>query len=357
MKSFRSKFLSTLIAFLVTTLCGQSVQGHHAASAVFEEEIIEIQGIVKEFNFVNPHVNIVLDVTDENGTVTEWMATAPAPQSLRRTGWRADSIDVGQTLRISGFKSRNNRPMILAENEFWDEGLIIELNPVDGSVIGSLLASADNVRSPFDRSPRAAQLSDGRPSLSGTWVRDRNSRGESVGQRNPPFNELGALIQTRFDAINDPAFTDCAANGLVRQARSQQPISVTQYEDRVQFSYEGGGAQRILYLDEHGPAGIVETALGQSVTRYEGDTLIVETTQLLGNLTGTRGNALSKKHTTVETYRRVDDENGPALQFVMVITDPEYLAEPWEMSWVKYYAAADYVPTLVDCRLPYEAVD
>ena len=76
-----------------------------------------------------------------------------------------------------------------------------------------------------------------------------------------------------------------------------------------------------------------------------------------GQQTSTRGNAVGDGHTTVETYQRVDDEAGPALQFSMVVTDPEYLTQPWEMSWIKYYAAADYVRTPNDCRVPFEAVD
>ena len=40
---------------------------HHAWAAVFTEEYTEIEGYVTEYNFKNPHVNIMLSVTDEDG--------------------------------------------------------------------------------------------------------------------------------------------------------------------------------------------------------------------------------------------------------------------------------------------------
>ena len=82
--------------------------------------------------------------------------------------------------------------------------------------------------------------------------------------------------------------------------------------------------------------------------------MVVESDRLLSDLTGTEGNVVSERHTVVETYRRVDDEIGPALELVLVVHDPDYLAGPWEMSWQKYYIAG-YKFTESDCRLPFNA--
>ena len=95
------------ISVLLGLLIPLTSSAHHAVAAPFTDEEIQIEGVVTEFNFVNPHVNIVLDVMDEDGPGTLWMATAAAPDSLRRTGWSADSIQVGQHLRMTGMKSRH----------------------------------------------------------------------------------------------------------------------------------------------------------------------------------------------------------------------------------------------------------
>ena len=73
----------TIFRCLTSLLLGAVVaslpaEAHHAAGAVFTDEEIEIEGVVTEYNFNNPHVNIMLNVTDENGVETEWMVTGPA---------------------------------------------------------------------------------------------------------------------------------------------------------------------------------------------------------------------------------------------------------------------------------------
>ena len=332
--------------------CAFPVQGHHAAGAAFTNEEIQIEGIVSEFNFTNPHVNMILSVTNDGGAETLWMATAPAPVSLRRTGWSADSIEEGQKLRLTGYRSRDGRPMILVENEHWDGGGIVELDPADGSIVRTITATPSEVQ-PVPAGP-SLRLGDGRPNLAGSWNRRASvrARDATTGNRNPPFNEYGASVQAAFDPVTDPTFTECADYGLIRLAIAPQGMQVTQYEDRVVIVYEWGADRRVLYLDGRRPETDGKTRLGYSVARYEDDALVVETTRILGDLTGTAGNAVGDGHTIVETYRRVEDEFGAALQMTMVITDPEYLIGPWEISWKKHYAPG-YVFTEYDCRLPF----
>ena len=54
----------------------------------------------------------------------------------------------------------------------------------------------------------------------------------------PPFNAAGAELQAGFDSLNDPAFSECADHGLIRQATSGHPMRITQYDDRVIFEQD-----------------------------------------------------------------------------------------------------------------------
>ncbi len=344
--------ISVLLGLLVPFVSS----AHHAVTAPFTNEEIQIEGVVTEFNFVNPHVNIILNVTDEDGSDTLWMATAAAPDSLRRTGWSADSIQAGQDLRITGMKSRQGRPMILVAREHWDGGGILEVNPADGSVVRTLAGASNRIQDGpvLSRASLPATLGDGRPNFTGYWAKhvDVRAVNASPGRNSPPLNDRGELLQAGFDALNDPSYSECAAHGLVRQASTVKPLRIAQHANRVVSDYEEGAAQRVVYLDGRGfDTSNSKTNLGHSTARYEDGTLVIESSQLLSNLTGIFGNALSDQHTTVETYRRVDDETGPALEMVLVVTDPTYLTGPWEITWKRYYAA-EYEFTKVDCRLP-----
>ena len=195
-------------------------------------------------------------------------------------------------------------------------------------------------------------LGDGQPNFTGTLAKHPSVRAGAAtpGRDTPPLNERGASLQAAFDAVDDPSFTECAPHGLIRQASSVHAARITQHEDRVVFEYEEGAARRVAWLDGQGPeaAGNVQgsgtagsTGLGHSVARYVDDTLVVESNRLLSDLTGTEGNVVSERHTVVETYRRVDDEIGPALDLVLVVHDPDYVA--------------GYKFTESDCRLPFFA--
>lgn len=367
-------FQRTLIISLATLLGTSPVQAHHELGAAFLDEEITVEGTVVEYNFKNPHANIILSVADESGAETLWMATAPAPSSLRRGGWTADSIRAGQRLRVTGRGSRDGGPMILLESRHWDGGAIVDLDPADGSAVGAVTGTP-NVGVPF--TPVASMdrnLADGQPNFMGALAKHPSVRAsEATRDRNtPPLNERGASLQAAFDPVDDPSFTECAAHGLVRQASTVQVVRIAQFPDRVVFEYEEGAARRVAWLDGREPetsgdaqqpappgggegaAPAGNSGLGHSVARYVDDTLVVETDRLLGNLTGTEGNAVSDRHTVVESYRRVDDDIGPAAEMTMVVHDPDHLASPWQIRWIKYYVA-DYEFTELDCRLPFFA--
>jgi hypothetical protein len=330
-------------------LAAHSAHAHHAWAAVFTEETMDIEGYVTEYNFKNPHVNIMLSVADENGVETEWMATGPAASPFRSWGWSEETVEVGQYLQLTGRKSRTGAPMIVLIADDIRNGNLLQLNPADGSIIRSVVGTVTESQAPTEVASLPLTLSDGRVNLTGTWLSGPRGRREP-----PPFNEVGAALQANFDALNDPAFATCSPPGLVRQvAGTPHPMRITQYDDRVVFEFEEHGGRREVFLDGREPETSEHTRFGHPTARYQGNELIIETNQLLGNLANNGGNALSDQTTTVERYRRVDSpERGPTFEMSMAISDPEYLNNTWTVSWQKVFApeGLDFVET--DCKLP-----
>ncbi len=331
-----------------------TANAHHAANAAFTTNMIEVEGTVTEFNFTNPHVNIYFDVVGEAGDTISWMASGSAANLLRRQGWTAETIQSGQYLRISGREARNGVPMVTM-------GSIIELDSASHTLVRNVQGES-NYEDAVGAAPLALKLGDGRPNFSGAWTMGPRGMGMGMGggmggppgdRTPPPFNDTGVVMQAEFDPIRDPA-VNCEPPGLVRQAGfTPHPVRVTQNDDHVVLEYEEYGGRRVVYLDDREPDTAGHSNLGHSVARYEGDTLVIHSSQLFGNYTSPQGNPLSDRTTTVETYRRMDDPSiGAALALEMVITDAGHLTAPWTLRWLKYYTPGyDFIE--VDCRVPF----
>jgi len=200
------------------------------------------------------------------------------------------------------------------------------------------------------------KLADGRPNLTGAWTENYGGAGVSgpggLLSLKFPFNAEGAARQAKFDPADDPQIF-CEPPGLVRQAGfTPHPVRITQLADRVILEYEEYAGRREVYFKPQTPKVKGKTNLGNSVARYEGDALIIETKDLRSNQSFINGNWLTDKMTTVETYRRVDDPKvGPILSTQMVVTDPGYLTEPLVVRNSKVYTK-DYQFTANDCRPP-----
>ena len=69
-----------------------------------------MDGVVKEFQYTNPHSWLLVDVTDEDGTVTTWGFEAEGPSTLQRAGIRPSDLVPGTRLTITGHPMKDGRP-------------------------------------------------------------------------------------------------------------------------------------------------------------------------------------------------------------------------------------------------------
>jgi hypothetical protein len=93
---------------LAVSLIPSGLVAHHSSVPWYDLEAdqISVTGVVTEFQFINPHVYIMLDVTRADGTVEAWRIESTSKNRLIRTGWSEDTIRVGQTLTATGFPAR-----------------------------------------------------------------------------------------------------------------------------------------------------------------------------------------------------------------------------------------------------------
>ena len=85
-------------------------RAHHSFSMFDGSREITVKGIVKEFQFVNPHAWILVTVTEgpEKGKV--WGFETEAPAALVHMGIEKNTIRPGETVTLSGWPMRDGRP-------------------------------------------------------------------------------------------------------------------------------------------------------------------------------------------------------------------------------------------------------
>src|SRR5579863_9676331 len=102
------KALATLLPPAVLLLAAAPVWAHHAFAAEFDaDKPIKFKGTVTKMEWINPHAWLHIDVKNDDGTVTNWMIEAAAPNSLLRRGWNKNSLPAGTEILVEGFQAKD----------------------------------------------------------------------------------------------------------------------------------------------------------------------------------------------------------------------------------------------------------
>jgi hypothetical protein len=103
-----------LLAFTIVTVWVAAVSAHHSTAGVYDEsQVVSVQGVVTEFRFVNPHAMMSVDVTDDAGKVTRWTVELAGRLNLSEGGWTDQSLRTGESVTVTGSRSRANTPRML----------------------------------------------------------------------------------------------------------------------------------------------------------------------------------------------------------------------------------------------------
>jgi hypothetical protein len=94
-------------ALMVMALPGAA---HHSGSMFDDQKVVTVEGVVKEFQYTNPHSWLIVDVTNDDGSVTTWGFEAEGPSTLLRAGIKKSDFAPGTKITISGNPLRDGRP-------------------------------------------------------------------------------------------------------------------------------------------------------------------------------------------------------------------------------------------------------
>ena len=142
---------------------------------------------------------------------------------------------------------------------------------------------------------------------------------------------------------------------MARQIFAPHQLEIRQFDDRIEMRYAEWDGRRTVHMDGRPrPAEQPASTMGYSVGRYEGDTLVIETSGIAANLTGIfpawfrHSDAL----TIVERYTRDADRN--RLEFTATLTDPVSMRQPLQFRKAWGWAPDEQIFPYTDCQPPTE---
>ena len=125
----------------------------------------------------------------------------------------------------------------------------------------------------------------------------------------------------------------CYLPGVPRATYIPQPFQILQSASKLVIAYQYAGAVRNISFKDPGPAP-VDSWMGQSVGRWDGDTLVVDVTGFNDQSWFDRaGNFHSDALHVVERYRRTSPD---VIAYEATIEDPKVFARPWKISMPLY---------------------
>ena len=96
---------------------------HHAFSAEFDaNRPIKLKGTVTQWELVNPHSWLHIDVKNEDGTVTNWMIEGGSPNALLRLGVTKSSLPAGTEIVVEGYQAKDRGAIAVGKNITFPDG-------------------------------------------------------------------------------------------------------------------------------------------------------------------------------------------------------------------------------------------
>ena len=272
---------------------------HHGFGRFDRTKPVEIKGVIKSIDFVNPHAYLNLDVVGPDGVLVAMRCEMRAATLLRRSGWSEEMFVAGAQATIFGFGHRDDPASCYLAD--------ITIGDAPKRNRNDQLEQTSSV----DLSSRPKRLPSGEPNISGDWAQEQYVIAVPPGGGgNLVPKSLIAAVESGQLAMKDvppsgwgPRPVTFTARGKAEADAFQmwspadnprlrcRPTSIifdwvfdgavnriTQERDRIVINYGLYSFERVIHMNmaQH-PANITPSYAGHSIGRWDGDVLVVDT--------------------------------------------------------------------------------
>jgi hypothetical protein len=121
----KNRLLAVLLGAAGLLMVSGPVSAHHGRSNYDVSNNLTIKGVVTQFDWVNPHALIYLDVTNEEGKTEKWIAETNSPNTLSRQGWSRNTVKVGDEITLVGHRVKGGGLYLNFSKISWPDGRVL----------------------------------------------------------------------------------------------------------------------------------------------------------------------------------------------------------------------------------------
>lgn len=332
MNSSIAMSLAKLALALPAAMYGAGAFAHHSARVIYDmDQVIELEGEITRVMWRNPHLLFSLSAMGEDGEAEAWQVESIPATRLARVGITPDLLSVGDTVTVAGFPARRPVQDVYAVNVLLADGREALLDT-------PVARWTDNtVGTGMDETPGTpgadASLGIFRVwSTDGSFLRTETRFLTEGGALDYPLTEAARAAQAAWDPLDpDNPFLTCLSKGMPIIMQQPNPVEFIDNGDEIVFRMEEFDAVRVIDMGADAAAETPPpTALGYSTGRWEGATLVVQTSGI--NWPYFDQNGLPQGEAMQTEERFTVNEEGSALTYEVIVTDPSLFTEPVTLS-------------------------
>ena len=285
-------------------LCTSAAHGHHSQSMFDTSQEILLEGTVARFDWVNPHMYLVIETKGPDGRTALVEGEGVAITQALVDGLDRDALTPGTPIVMRANPNRGG----------WGKQVrILDVTTEDGEI------------HPFYAANRRTRTLTPAESVEGHWAPNRAALGAAFGaMARFPITPEGRAAQAQQTADGLCFVEPIPFLAVLDELRT---IELGDKEVLLRFDNSGDHVLRTIHMGATHPANVQPSLHGHSIGRWDGDTLVIDTIAFEPNPSGLGASVPSSagKH-TVERLTLTDD--GTRLRYEITVEDPMYLAGP-----------------------------
>ena len=305
---------------------------HHSVGGNFDPNTtIEVEGEITGIVWRNPHVKFSLNVVGDGGGEEQWEVETHSLSIMRRMAVADPFVEIGDRVKVAGWPALRAPHGMFVNNMLLPSGeefvFQFTAEPADLRWSDRLWGTNDRW---FAEAGDSSSADDG---IFRVWSTTLAGGEGFIWLPEYPLTEAAIASRAAFNPETDDPLLDCATKGMPSIMGAPYPMEFVDEGDTIVFRIEEYDLRRMIHLGP--PTADPEPSIqGYSAGRWEGDTLVVETSAINWGHFDTRGIRLSDEVVIVERF--TPSEDGSELAYEITVTDPATFTEPVVMdkAWV-----------------------